>query len=152
MLNVMTVIVGQIFKKIMLGIFAYQLEPRVLSQIIQVFLSVLESQDVDIVVIVTVVQSLGLILNVDGFISSGLLSMSDIIRIVGILCNLTTKRLDEEETKEIVICVIKDLLNTLNNNMLQDLEIFSALTSHLSNLWEGSNANSPLRLTIIEVI
>ena len=136
----------------MLGIFAYQLEPRVLSQIIQVFLSVLESQDVDIVVLVTVVQSLGLILNVDGFISSGLLSMSDIIRIVGILCTLTTKRLDEEETKEIVICVIKDLLNTLNNNMLQDLEIFSALTSHLSNLWEGSNANSPLRLTIIEVI
>ena len=136
----------------MLGIFAYQLEPRVLSQIIQVFLSVLESQDVDIVVLVTVVQSLGLILNVDGFISSGLLSMSDIIRIVGILCNLTTKRLDEEETKEIVICVIKDLLNTLNNNMLQDLEIFSALTCHLSNLWEGSNANSPLRLTIIEVI
>ena len=136
----------------MLGIFAYQLEPRVLSQIIQVFLSVLESQDVDIVVLVTVVQSLGLILNVDGFISSGLLSMSDIIRIVGILCNLTTKRLDEEETKEIVICVIKDLLNTLNNNMLQDMEIFSALTSHLSNLWEGSNANSPLRLTIIEVI
>ena len=136
----------------MLGIFAYQLEPRVLSQIIQVFLSVLESQDVDIVVILTVVQSLGLILNVDGFIPSGLLSMSDIIRIVGILCTLTTKRLDEEETKEIVICVIKDLLNTLNNNMLQDLEIFSALTSHLSNLWEGSNANSPLRLTIIEVI
>ena len=136
----------------MLGIFAYQLEPRVLSQIIQVFLSVLESQDVDIVVLVTVVQSLGSILNVDGFISSGLLSMSDIIRIVGILCNLTTKRLDEEETKEIVICVIKDLLNTLNNNMLQDFEIFSALTSHLSNLWEGSNANSPLRLTIIEVI
>ena len=37
----------------MLGIFAYQLEPRVLSQIIQVFLSVLESQDVDIVVIMT---------------------------------------------------------------------------------------------------
>ena len=136
----------------MLGIFAYQLEPRVLSQIIQVFLSVLESQDVDIVVLVTVVQSLGSILNVDGFISSGLLSMSDIIRIVGILCTLTTKRLDEEETKEIVICVIKDLLNTLNNNMLQDFEIFSALTSHLSNLWEGSNANSPLRLTIIEVI
>ena len=136
----------------MLGIFAYQLEPRVLSQIIQVFLSVLESQDVDIVVLVTVVQSLGSILNVDGFISSGLLSTSDIIRIVGILCNLTTKRLDEEETKEIVICVIKDLLNTLNNNMLQDFEIFSALTSHLSNLWEGSNANSPLRLTIIEVI
>ena len=136
----------------MLGIFAYQLEPRVLSQIIQVFLSVLESQDVDIVVILTVVQSLGLILNVDGFISSGLLNTSDLIRIVGILCNLTTKRLDEEETKEIVICVIKDLLNTLNNNMLQDFEIFSALTSHLSNLWEGSNANSPLRLTIIEVI
>ena len=139
-------------KKKLLGIFAYQLEPSILSQIVQVLLSVLESQDIDIVVLITVVQSLGLILNVDGFISSGLLSTSDIIRVVSTLCTLTSKRLDEEETKEIVISVIKDLLNSLNNEMLQDIEIFSALTSHLSNLWEGSHANSPLRLTIIEVI
>ena len=122
-----------------------------MSQIVQVLLSVLESQDSDIIVIMTVVNSLGRILSINGFITSNLFNSTNIVQIVGILCILTTKRLEEEDTKEIVISIIKELLNTLNNGILRDIEIFSALTSHLSKLWEGSQANSPLRLTIIEV-
>jgi hypothetical protein len=133
------------------GIFSYQLPHPVLAQIAPVLLSVLESPDSDLVVAMTAVSSLGMILAVDGFLESKLLTAPDIVRVVSVLCVVTTKRLEEEETRERVITVVKDLLNSLGKSFFSDMEVFGALTYHLSSLWGCSEPTSPLRVTIIEV-
>lgn len=122
-----------------------------LAQIVPVLLSVLESPDSDLVVVMTAVSSLGLILAVTGFLESKLLAAPDIVRVVSVLCVVTTKRLEEEETRERVITVVKDLLNSLGKSFFSDMEVFGALTYHLSSLWGCSEPTSPLRVTIIEV-
>ena len=134
-----------------LGIFSYQLDHTVLAQIVPVLLSVLESQDSDLVVVMTTVSSLGLILNVKGLMGSESLGAPDIVRIVSVLCVLTTKRLEEQETRGKVVEVIRDLLNSLGKSFFSDMEIFGALTYHLSSLWGCSDPTSPLRVAIIEV-
>ena len=128
------------------------LNPVVLAQIVPVLLSVLESPDSDLIVVMTTVSSLGLILQVDGFLRSKILTTPDIVRTVSVLCVLTTKRLEEEDTKERVITVIRDLLGSLGRNFFNDMEVFSALTYHLTALWGSSDHTSRLRLAIIEVI
>ena len=135
-----------------IGIISYQLNPVVLAQIVPVLLSVLESPDSDLVVVMTTVSSLGLILQVDGFLRSKVLTPPDIVRTVSVLCLLTTKRLEEEDTKERVITVIRDLLGSLGMSFFSDMEVFSALTYHLTALWGSSDPTSRLRLAIIEVI
>ena len=134
-----------------LGIISYQLNPVVLAQIVPVLLSVLESPDSDLVVVMTTVSSLGLILQVDGFLRSKILTTPDIVRTVSVLCLLTTTRLEEEDTKERVITVIRDLLGSLGMSFFNDMEVFSALTYHLTTLWGSSDPTSRLRLAIIEV-
>lgn len=134
-----------------IGIISYQLNPVVLAQIVPVLLSVLESPDSDLVVVMTTVSSLGLILQVDGFLRSKVLTPPDIVRTVSALCLLTTKRLEEEDTKERVITVIRDLLGSLGMSFFSDMEVFSALTYHLTALWGSSDPTSRLRLAIIEV-
>ena len=140
------------FSLFFLGIISYQLNPVVLAQIVPVLLSVLESPDSDLIVVMTTVSSLGLILQVDGFLRSKILTTPDIVRTVSVLCVLTTKRLEEEDTKERVITVIRDLLGSLGRNFFNDMEVFSALTYHLTALWGSSDHTSRLRLAIIEVI
>ena len=134
-----------------LGILSYQLDPTVLTQIVYVLLSVLEALDCDLVVIMTTVSSLGLIFNVDGFLDSGSLNSTEIVRIIGIFCVLTTSRLNDEETRETILIVMRELLDKLDSSALRNLDLLSVLTGHLSTLWEGSSATSPLRTTIIEV-
>ena len=133
------------------GILSYQLDPTVLTQIVYVLLSVLEALDCDLVVIMTTVSSLGLIFNVDGFLDFGSLNSTEIVRIIGILCVLTTSRLNDEETRETILIVMRELLDKLDSSALRNLDLLSVLTGHLSTLWEGSSATSPLRTTIIEV-
>ena len=135
-----------------LGIFSYQLDHTVLAQIVPVLLSVLESPDSDLVVVMTTVSSLGLILNVKGLMGSESIGAPDVVRIVSVLCVLTTKRLDEQETRGKVVEVIRDLLNSLGKSFFTDMEIFGALTYHLSSLWGCSDPSSPLRIAIIEVL
>ena len=111
----------------------------------------LESQDSDLVVVMTTVSSLGLILNVKGLMGSESIGAPDVVRIVSVLCVLTTKRLNEQETRGKVVEVIRDLLNSLGKSFFTDMEIFGALTYHLSSLWGCSDPTSPLRVAIIEV-
>jgi hypothetical protein len=68
--------------------FAYQLSPIVLVQILNLLLSVLESSSADIVVLMSAVCAIGQIQQVDGLLEGGGLSANDVVRVVSGLCVL----------------------------------------------------------------
>jgi hypothetical protein len=68
--------------------FAYQLSPVVLVQILNLLLSVLESSSADIVVLMSAVCAIGQIQQVDGLLEGGGLNANDVVRVVSVLCVL----------------------------------------------------------------
>jgi hypothetical protein len=68
--------------------FAYQLSPVVLVQILNLLLSVLESLSADIVVLMSAVCAIGQIQQVDGLLEGGCLGATDVVRVVSVLCVL----------------------------------------------------------------
>jgi Importin-beta N-terminal domain len=141
----------------LLGMFAYRLEPAVLVQIVNLLLSVLESQTVDVVVVLGTIASLGQIFAVDGFAASANLDSQTIMRLVGALCSLTSQRLEEEESRERAIALVGEILR-LSEGLVTgtgdgtNVQLLQALVAHFSCLWESSKPSSPLRVTITDTM
>ena len=69
------------------------------------------------------------------------------------LCTVTSTQLEEEETKERAVYLVSEVLNSCGRQLVAGQPaVLQAVTAHLSQLWENSSADSPLRVTITETM
>ena len=138
----------------MLGILSYTLEPPVKVQMFHLLLSMLDVQasGSDTVVLMQAIGALTQLLAMDGFDPGALLDTSSVVQLVSALCAVTAHHLEEEDTKERAVNLVITVLDGCGRRLVaREPALLSALTTHLSMIWENSSLSSPLRVTIIVV-
>jgi hypothetical protein len=138
----------------LLGCLSYQFDPAVLTQLVQLLLSVFEAQeDSDSVVLMNAITAMQCVLCVEGVSANTILGTEAIVRLVGALCTFAGQKLQESETRKRVVDLIGGIIDSVGSRKLkQQPDLLSALIVHLTQLWTTSDVNSPLRVSIIEAV